>query len=230
MKRFAWILVVLPFMVASDCEGTDTDTMDTQDTGLPEYDGTFQIAGVTYGCNDSGTDTWTFDVTTDGLAGTITLDWYETGDCHWLESANAASGGTDLAQCGSTTAPTDPTAAWGETHPFSNNVDWDDDDSVDQDGFIYSWDRWDISLEDVAAIGDVVSGSTTLWDCGWHTETNSGTTSAPEWEGASLAYMLTMADSNGTDLDCVIWGLQSQQYWNTHKGNSCFCLEADCTD
>jgi len=225
MKRFAWLFAV-PLMMASNCEGNGDETGETADTGLPEWSGTYQISSVTYGC--TGT-TWTFDVMTDGLAGHIELDWYETGDCHWLESSDAASGGTELAQCTGTTAPSDPNGAWDENHPFTNNVDWDDDDSVDQDGYIYSWDRWDMSLT-FNNSADYVPGSTTWFDCAKHSETNSNTSGGIEWENASLAYKLTMYDSGGTALDCVIWGLQSQQYWNTHKGNTCYCFEDDCTD
>ena len=227
MKRYAWILA-LPFLMGTDgCEGEGGETGETGDTGLPEYSGAYQVSAVTYGCTAGSPDSWLFDIMTDGLAGSIELQWANTGDCEWQEYNE----GAELSGCEDKLyTARSPTAIHDETHLFSNNVDWDSDDSVDGDGYIYSWDRWDMSLDDVATIAEIVPGSKTLLDCSFHSETNSGTATDPEWEGASMAYMITMYDSGGTALDCVIWGEESQDYWNTYKSNSCFCMEQDCTD
>ena len=76
-----------------------------------------------------------------------------------------------------------------------------------------------LSLADVALPGDVVAGSTTLWDCSFN-DANSGV-------GGSLAWMTTMEDESGAVLDCAIWGFESENYWNTWQGLNCLCFDVD---
>lgn len=97
---------------------------------------------------------------------------------------------------------TGSTAPWSESHTMTNS-DFADDGT---------WDEWTQTLTYVSTVGAVVSGSTSLFECGFH--------------GAdSLAWMATMdAGSNGTD--CGIWGYQAADYWNTSQGNSCYDFDA----
>lgn len=97
----------------------------------------------------------------------------------------------DIHETGSTTP-------WSESHPMDNTA-------FAEDG---SWDQWDLVLDEVTTIGEVVSGETTLFECGFHGDD-------------SLAWMATMdAGENGTD--CGVWGYQAADYWNTQQGNSCY--------
>ena len=86
------------------------------------------------------------------------------------------------------------------------------------------WDDWDMSLSDVALVGDVVSGTSTLYDCSFNDATAG--------VGGSLAWMISMEDETGGALDCAILGFDSEAYFNTFDGNSCICFDSDgvCTN
>jgi hypothetical protein len=130
-------------------------------------------------------------VRTESLASAITVDVYETGDSNW---------------------PTNPEAAWDESHDLTGYL---------YDTQCYSWDEWAVDLDDVASSGDVVSGETTLWDCSFD-------------DDGSLAFLATVYDDStpAVAVDCAIWGYDAEGYFIDHLGKECDCLDEDenCSD
>jgi hypothetical protein len=110
----------------------------------------------------------------------------------------------DIYETGDGNWPSNPSAVWSESHTMSNS-------GYDADG---AWDDWTASLSKVNTIGQQTAGSTTLFGCEWN-------------DGGSLAFRETIFDDSGRELDCVIWGYQSQQYFNSHRGDDCVCIDPD---
>ena len=110
----------------------------------------------------------------------------------------------DIFETGDGYWPSDPNKVWTETHDMQNTA-------YDPDGY---WDEWDLSLRSVSTIPEQIAGQTTLFSCTWN-------------DGGSLAFRETIYDDNSQKLDCVIWGYQSQQYFNGYLGDSCVCIDAD---
>jgi hypothetical protein len=132
---------------------------------------------------------------------------YGSPDSWWFTSRTDGWAGLavlDIFETGDGHWPSQPSAVWKETHTLNNS-------DYDQGG---EWDEWSITLRHVTTIGQQVSGQSTLFGCEWN-------------DGGSLAFMETIYDDTGREQDCVIWGYQSQQYFNSHLGNSCVCLDND---
>lgn len=110
----------------------------------------------------------------------------------------------DIFETGDGNWPGNPAAVWSETHTLENT-------SYDPDGL---WDEWQVTLSRVTTINQQYSGSTTLFGCEWN-------------DGGSLAFKETIYDDSGREMDCVIWGYESQQYFNNYRGDSCVCIDPD---
>ncbi len=110
----------------------------------------------------------------------------------------------DIFETGDGNWPNNPSAVWSETHVMTNTNYADDG----------TWDEWSLTLRAVSSIGQQVGGQTTLFGCNWN-------------DGGSLAFRQTIYDDNGAELDCVIWGSRSQQYFNGYLGDSCVCIDPD---
>ena len=115
----------------------------------------------------------------------------------------------DIYETGDGNWPSNPSAVWSESHTLENT-------SYDPEG---TWDEWQISLTKVDTINQEYSGSTTLFSCDWN-------------DGGSLAFKETIYDDSGREMDCVIWGYESQQYYNGRMGDDCVCIDPDgsCTN
>jgi len=235
MMRNALCAAALTALLAG-CVGTgidtsftdtsDTSTTDTSDTGY--YTGPWQFASVSYTCTAGTPDQWTYDATLDGLADHVEVMIAETGDCHWAQY----EAGTPLSGCSAN--DNDPSAIWTEDDLMDLNYDYD---SVHG-----TYDKWRMTVSDVAAQGDVVAADpahpnqgTTLWDCGYDSATDAGTTTNHDWQNGSLAWAFIDYDHQGNANDCVIFGRQSDQYFNGYKhvgdavssGHQCLCFEGD---
>ncbi|MCO4746955.1 MAG: hypothetical protein KC912_19310 [Proteobacteria bacterium] len=97
------LVMVAAMSVLAACEG-EVDGP-TGDTAAAPYDGPWQVAEVLWDCDATG---YTYDVKTDGWAGDMTLDIFETGA--WTGTNNAD--------------------VWDEFHPMSN-VEFAQDGSWD---------------------------------------------------------------------------------------------------
>jgi hypothetical protein len=97
-------------------------------------------------------------------------------------------------------------SVWDETHPLSQG-------EYAEDG---SSDTWEIVL--AAAVngdgapdaGEQTSGESTLWTCGTHGE-------------AELAWKAS-ADFGVNGDDCVVFGNEAADWFNTNQGGECFDL------
>jgi len=110
----------------------------------------------------------------------------------------------DVFETGDGNWPNNPGAVWVESHNL-NNTDHDPEGT---------WDEWSLSLRHVTTISQQYSGSTTLFGCEWN-------------DGRSLAFREAIYDESMRELDCVIWGHESQQYFNGYRGDSCVCIDPD---
>lgn len=115
----------------------------------------------------------------------------------------------DIFETGDGHWPSQPQSVWTETHTLNNLA-------YDENG---DWDEWGITLRSVTTINQQIASQTTLFSCAWN-------------DGGSLAFRETIYDDSGHELDCVIWGYQSQQYFNGYLGDSCVCIDNDgsCTN
>lgn len=74
---------------------------------------------------------------------------------------------------------------WDEYHPFpSESFDYDPNGA---------WDNYYLELNHVDAPGDVVEGSTTLYDC-------------DDGRKATLTWIVVVYDTEGAEADCGTWG------------------------
>ena len=129
--------------------------------------------------------------------------WYFVEIDGWAGDAEL-----EIFETGDGNWPNNPAAVWGETHPMQN-TDWDDDGA---------WDEWEADLRRAGSIGQQVAGQSTLFGCGWD-------------DGRSLAFKVAIYDDGGRLQDCAIWGRESHQYFNMHRGDNCLCFEPNgiCT-
>jgi len=125
--------------------------------------------------------------------------WYSTTASAWAGDAEL-----HVFETGDSNWPNNPNAVWEETHPLTNTA-------YDEAG---TWDTWEATLTDVDSPGSQIAGRSTLWGCWWD-------------DGQSLAYKLTLFDDAGRATDCAIWGNESEQYFNGHRGDRCLCFDSD---
>lgn len=227
MTRNALWLASLSILAAG-CIGTGDDT-GGDDTGSTYYEGPWQIASYLVSCDDNGTtnttfdnradatsdhndDEWTFDVVTDGLAGTIELQIAETGA--YNDTTNTMNGIV-------------------ETHLLDDNYDYDLETGT--------YDKWKLVLARTNDYANYSPGDpnntgdgTTFFSCWWDDATKITDTDGyvTEWQGGSLAFMFTMYDDSSPpeQQDCIYFGRKAYQYFNTREGNDCLCFEGDGSD
>ncbi|TNE92119.1 MAG: hypothetical protein EP330_02905 [Deltaproteobacteria bacterium] len=126
---------------------------------------------------EPGSNTWTYYARTDGWATSMSLDIVETGDGNWSEN---------------------PSMVWDEYHDFDDNLAYAEDGS---------WDEWQIVLRGVSSMGSQVSGETTLFTCGYHSND-------------SLSWKATMYGDNSA-LDCAVWGHRPIEAY----GSGCYVFD-----
>lgn len=173
------ISVTLALLALAACDDGLLDTGDTwRDTDLPEAWEGDPIVTDYFWNCEPGSNQWTYWARTDGWASGIGLDIVETGDGNW--SSN-------------------PSAVWDEYHELDDNIDYAEDGS---------WDEWEITLRGVSTTGSQVSGETTLFTCGYHSDD-------------SLSWRFTMYDEGNTAVDCAVWGHRPIEAY----GSNCYCFD-----
>ena len=75
MKRYLWLLAIVPFALAAECEPKDDTADDSGGSGDCWYDGALQINTLDYSCTTGTTDQWYYYAKTDGLAGLVDLEY-----------------------------------------------------------------------------------------------------------------------------------------------------------
>ena len=140
MKRYLWLLAIAPALMAAECDTTDSKIDDSGSESC-WYTGALQIAELSYSCTDGSPDQWYYYTLTDGLAGDVTIDIFETGDANW---------------------PGNPSAVWDEQHGLDN---------IAYDDVTGSWYEWELGLDYEADEGSWVAGQSTSYVCSTDDET-----------------------------------------------------------
>ncbi len=118
-------LAALSILAVGCIDGDTGDTTDTNDTD-DWYTGPWQIAEIDVDC---ASNTWTYEVTTDGYAGSLEVFVANTGD----------SGAF-------------PATIWVEdSHIMDVNVDWDEE--------FGAWDMWSMALTGGATVANQTMAS-----------------------------------------------------------------------
>ena len=232
MNRYIVFLSALALGCIDGSGDSDSDT-----AGEPEFfDGTPLVWSVSKTC---ASDTWTYDIITDGLAGKIEIEvtqdqsvanpadgWDElhvlditTDDLHWDGQGSPTSATTNAEAAAMDPigdADDDGRPDWGGAGQNFTSQTADDADTL-----VGSWDHWNTTQPNVATIGEVVeSGAdqTSLLDC---TDNN----------GSTLSWKVAMFNdaSPPVQVDCVIFGRFSAAQFS---GDGCVCIDTDgdCAD
>jgi hypothetical protein len=128
-------------------------------------------------------------------------------DTWWVQAVMDGWAGDvelDIFETGDGNWPGNPNAVWEESHLLTN-VDHDPGGA---------WDVWEATLVDVESPGQQIGGRSTLWGCWWD-------------DGDSLAFKVTVYDDGGREVECAIWGNESEQYFNGYRGDRCLCFDPD---
>lgn len=233
MNRY---IVFLSALALGCIDGGPSDS-DSDTAGDPEFfDGAPLVWSVSKTC---ASNTWTYDIITDGLAGKIEIEvtqdqsvadpangWDElhvldiaTDNLHWDAQGSPTSTTTNIEA-----AEVDPVGDadadlrpdWGAAgQNFTTQT------AEDADGLVGSWDHWNTTFPIVTTTGAVVQSGpdqTSLLGCG-------------DNNGSTLAWKVSMYnDANPpVQVDCVIFGRRSATQF---AGDGCVCIDADndCAD